>query len=76
MYKNIIAIAVFLIAPPYLIQHLLFWSCSFILRFFFYKTFTNTQQVLPMQTGLYRYDEWMVPEINDENLMLTKLNAS
>ena len=25
------------------------------------------QQVLPAQTGLYRYHEWMVQEINDEN---------
>ena len=28
-----------------------------LLRFFFYKTRANTQQVLPEQTGLYRYDE-------------------
>ena len=33
---------------------------------FFYKTRANTQQVLPVQIGLY--DEWMMPEINDENL--------
>ena len=26
------------------------------------------QQVLPVQTGLYRYDECMVQEINDKNL--------
>ena len=24
--------------------------------------------VLPMQTGLYRYNEWMVQDINDKNL--------
>ena len=30
------------------------------LRFFFYKTRANMQQVLPVQIGLYRYDEWMV----------------
>ena len=35
---------------------------------FFYKTSANTQQVLPVQTGLYRYDEWMVQDINDKNL--------
>ena len=35
---------------------------------FFYRTRANTQQVLPVQTGLYRYDEWMVQDINDENL--------
>ena len=35
---------------------------------FFYKTRANTQQVLPRQTGSYRYDSWMVQEINDENL--------
>ena len=35
---------------------------------FFYKTRANTQQVLSVQTGLYRYDEWMVPGINDKNL--------
>ena len=34
----------------------------------FYKTHANTQQVLPVQTGLYRYDEWMVQDINDKYL--------
>ena len=34
----------------------------------FYKTRANTQQVLSVQTGLYQYDEWMVQDINDENL--------
>ena len=33
-----------------------------------YKTRANTQQVLSMQTGLYRYDEWMMQDINDKNL--------
>ena len=28
-----------------------------LLRFFFYKTRADTQQVLPVQTGLYQYDE-------------------
>ena len=32
---------------------------------FFYKTRANTQQVLPVQTGLYWYDKWMVQIIND-----------
>ena len=35
---------------------------------FFYKSRANTQQVLPVQTGLYRYDEWMVQDIKDKNL--------
>ena len=26
------------------------------------------QQVSPVQTGLYQYDEWMVQDINDKNL--------
>ena len=26
------------------------------------------QQVLPVQTNLYRYDEWMMQDINDKNL--------
>ena len=26
------------------------------------------QQVLPMETGVYQYDEWMVRDINDKNL--------
>ena len=26
------------------------------------------QKLLLVQTGLYRYDEWMVQEINDKNL--------
>ena len=41
---------------------------SSFLRFFFYKTHANTQQVLPLQTDLYRYDEWIVQEINNKNL--------
>ena len=36
--------------------------------FAFYKTRANAQQVLPVQTGLYRYDEWMLQDINNENL--------
>ena len=36
---------------------------------FFYKTRANMQHVLPVQTGLCRYDEWiMVQDINDKNL--------
>ena len=34
-----------------------FLSCSSFLRFFFCKTPAKTQQVLPVQTGLYRHDE-------------------
>ena len=26
------------------------------------------QQALAVQTGLYRYDEWMVQDINNKNL--------
>ena len=45
---------------------------------FFYKTRANTQQVSPVKTGLYRYDEWMVQDINNKNLerKLTELNGS
>ena len=39
-----------------------------LLSSLFYKTRASTQQVLPLQTGLYRYDEWMVQDINDKNL--------
>ena len=35
---------------------------------FFYKTRDNTQQVLPVQTGLCRSDEWRVQDSNDKNL--------
>ena len=35
---------------------------------FFYKTRANTQQMLPVKTGLYRYDEWMVQDIKDKIL--------
>ena len=35
---------------------------------FFCKTRANTQQVLPVQTGLFRSNEWMVQDINDKNL--------
>ena len=35
---------------------------------FFYNTRANTQQVLPVQTGLYRSDKWMVLDINDKNV--------
>ena len=34
----------------------------------FHETRANTQQVLPVQTGLYLSDEWMVRDINDKNL--------
>ena len=34
------------------------------------------QQGLTAQIGLYRCDEWVVQEINDENLMLTQFNVS
>ena len=34
----------------------------------FHKTRANMQQVLPVQTGLYRYDESIVQDINDKNL--------
>ena len=34
---------------------------------FFYKTRGNTQQTVPVQAGLYRYDEWMVQEIDNKN---------
>ena len=34
---------------------------------FFYKARANTQQVLPVSTGLYHYDKWMVQDINDKN---------
>ena len=39
-----------------------------------YKTRANTQQVLPVQTGLYRYDEWMVQDINHKTL--TEVNRT
>ena len=39
-----------------------------LIRFFFYKTRANTQQVLPVQTDLYRYDECMVQIISNKNL--------
>ena len=44
--------------------------------FFFYKTRGNTQEVLPVvQTYIfYRYDEWMVREIND--ITLTEVNRT
>ena len=35
---------------------------------FFYETCANTPQALPVQTGLYRSDEWIVQDINDKNL--------
>ena len=34
---------------------------------FFYKARANTQHVLPVPTGLYHYDKWMVQDINDKN---------
>ena len=47
-------------------------KCSFLR--FFYKTHANTQQILPVQIGLYRCDEWMLQEINDENLNVNVTN--
>ena len=38
---------------------------------FFCRTRANMQQVLQVQAGLYWYDEWMVQEINDENLNIS-----
>ena len=35
------------------------------------KTRAYTQEVLPVKTGLYQYDEWMVQKINDENLIVS-----
>ena len=35
---------------------------------FLYKTRANTQQVLPVQTGLSQYDDRMVQYINDKSL--------
>ena len=49
------------------LQFVLCHKKSFFLRFF-YETRANTQQMLPVQTGLYWYDEWIVWKINDENL--------
>ena len=34
----------------------------------FCKTRANTQQLLPEQTGLFRYDKRMVQDINDKNI--------
>ena len=43
---------------------------------FFGKTRANTQQVLPVQTGLYWYDEWMVLNVNYKNLNGSKQNLT
>ena len=48
-----IIFAAFLIAPAHLILRLLFLSCSYFLRFFFFKTHANTQQELSAQIPLY-----------------------
>ena len=40
------------------------------------KTRAATQQVLPVQSGLYRYDEWMVRDINNKNLNGNKPNLT
>ena len=53
---------------------MMLWGCRLLFATkkssfaFFYKTRANTQQVLPVQTGLYRRDEWMVQDINDKNV--------
>ena len=49
------------------LQLIIWHKKAFLFRFFFYKTRANTQQVLAMQTGLYRYVKWMVQKINDVN---------
>ena len=55
-------------------------ALAFLSRSFFafssIKLALITQQVLTAQIGLYRYNEWVVQEINDENLMLTQVNVS
>ena len=49
-----------------------FFLVFIILKFSGLHPFENpacaTEQVLPMQTGLYRYDEQMMEEINNKNL--------
>ena len=59
------------------------WGCSLLFATtrapfiaFFYKTRANSQQVLPVQTGLYRYDEWMVQDINEKNLNVSSQNLT
>ena len=42
----------------------------------FYKTRANTQQVLPVQADLYRYDESMVQDISHKNLNGSKQNLT
>ena len=34
------------------------------------------QQVLPVHTGLYWYDEWMVQDINNKNLNESQQNLT
>ena len=43
---------------------------------FFYKIRANAQQVFPVQTGLYRYDEWMLQDIYDNNLNVSWRNLT
>ena len=42
----------------------------------FYKTRAYTQQMLPVHTGLYQYDEWMVQDINDKNVNGSEQNLT
>ena len=71
-----IILAAFLIALAHLIPRSLVYFAASSFAFSSIKLVLITQQVLTAQIGLYRYDEWVVQEINDENLMLTQLNVS
>ena len=49
-------------------QRIISYKKELLSSLFFHKTCANTQQMLLVLTGLYRYDEKMVQEINDKNL--------
>ena len=55
------------------LQLIIILKKSSFYRFFVHKTRTNTQQELPVpvQIGLYRYDEQMAQKINNENLFVS-----
>ena len=55
--ENLWKLRTSIINRPMRLQRTICHKKSSFLRFFFYKTRANTQQVLPVQTGLYRYDK-------------------
>ena len=55
--ENLQKLRTIIIERPMRLQFIICHKKELFSLFFFYKTRANTQQVLPVQAGLYQYDE-------------------